>query len=103
MAGTFNLPAAASFGAFNGRCGGRTKLGSAAALLVRFTGLDGLAPHLWRAVWQLSGQPFELNRTNIMERRMTPHRVVEAVDVTADGLPGLSSGLEDGAPDQLGF
>ena len=43
MAGTFNLPAAASFGAFNGRCGGRTKLGSAAALFVRFTGLEASA------------------------------------------------------------
>jgi hypothetical protein len=34
---------------------------------------------------------------------MTPDRVVEAVDVTADRLLGLGSRLEDGAPDQLGF
>ena len=34
---------------------------------------------------------------------MTPDGVVEAVDVTADRLLGLGSGLEDGAPDQLGL
>src|ERR671921_2225986 len=34
---------------------------------------------------------------------MTSDRIVEAVDVTPDRLLGLGSGLEDGAPDQLGF
>jgi hypothetical protein len=38
--GTFNLPAAASFDAFNGRCGGRTKLGPTATLFIRFIGLE---------------------------------------------------------------
>ena len=34
---------------------------------------------------------------------MAPDRVVEAVDVTADGVLGRGSGVEDGAPDELGF
>jgi hypothetical protein len=34
---------------------------------------------------------------------MTPDRVVKAVDVTTNRLLSLGSGLEDGAPDQLGF
>jgi len=34
---------------------------------------------------------------------MTPDRVVDAIDVTANCLPGLGSGSEDGAPDQFGF
>jgi hypothetical protein len=34
---------------------------------------------------------------------MTPDWVVEAVDLTAEGVLGLGSGLEDGAPDHLGF
>ncbi len=34
---------------------------------------------------------------------MTPDRIVEAVDVTTNRLPSLRSGLEHGAPDQLGF
>src|SRR4051812_19450481 len=34
---------------------------------------------------------------------MTSNRVVEAVDVTAEGVLGLGSGLEDGAPDHLGL
>jgi hypothetical protein len=34
---------------------------------------------------------------------MTPDRIVEPIDVTAEGVLGLGSGLEDGAPDHLGF
>ena len=34
---------------------------------------------------------------------MTPDGVVEAVDVLTNRLLSLGSGLEDGAPDQLGF
>ena len=34
---------------------------------------------------------------------MTSDGVVTAVDVTANRLLGLGSGLEDGAPDQFGF
>lgn len=34
---------------------------------------------------------------------MTPNGIVEAVDVTADRLPGLGSGLDDDASDQLGL
>ena len=34
---------------------------------------------------------------------MTPDRIVEAIDVTADCRLGLGSRLEDGAPDQFGF
>src|ERR671912_448337 len=63
----------------------------------------GVASKKWRAVWCLSGQPFELNWTDIVQCRVTPDRVVEAVDVPADGLLGLSPGLEHGAPDQFGL
>ena len=34
---------------------------------------------------------------------MAPHGVVEAVDIAGNGLPGLGAGVEDGAPDELGF
>jgi len=34
---------------------------------------------------------------------MAPDRVVEAIDVTADGVLGRGSDAEDGAPDELGF
>jgi hypothetical protein len=34
---------------------------------------------------------------------MTSDGVVKSIDVTADRLLGLGSGLEDGAPDQFGF
>src|SRR5688500_12164973 len=34
---------------------------------------------------------------------MTPDGTVKAIDVTTSRLLGLGSGLEDGAPDQLGF
>ena len=34
---------------------------------------------------------------------MTPDGVVETINVTADRLLGLGSGLENGAPDQFGF
>ena len=34
---------------------------------------------------------------------MAPDGVVEAVDVTTDGVLGLGPGLENGAPNQLGL
>jgi len=34
---------------------------------------------------------------------MAPDRVVEAVDIAGNGALGLGAGLEDSAPDQLGF
>jgi transposase len=49
------------------------------------------------------GLPFELGGADEVERRVAPDGIVEAVDVAADGLPGLGPGLEDGAPDQLGL
>lgn len=47
--------------------------------------------------------PFELGGADEVERRVALDGIVEAVDVAADGLPGLGLGLEDGAPDQLGL
>jgi hypothetical protein len=63
----------------------------------------GLASIYWRAVWYLSGQPFELNGADEVEGRMAPDRIVESVDVAPDRLLGFSPALEDGAPDQLEF
>jgi hypothetical protein len=37
----------------------------------------GFASLKWRAVWSLFGQPFELNRAEVVERRMTPDGVIE--------------------------
>ena len=34
---------------------------------------------------------------------MAPDRVVEAVDITGNGLGGFGAGVEDSAPDKLGF
>ena len=34
---------------------------------------------------------------------MAPDEIVEAVDVAANGLVGFLAGVEDGAPDELGF
>lgn len=45
-------------------------------------------------------EPFD---TCEVVRRMAPDGIVEAVDVTADGVLGLGSRLEEGAPDELGF
>lgn len=42
-------------------------------------------------------------RADIVERGVAPDRVVEAVDIAGNGLRGLVTGIEDGAPDHLGF
>ncbi len=34
---------------------------------------------------------------------MAPDGIVEPVDVAANGLVGFLAGVEDGAPDELGF
>ena len=39
----------------------------------------------------------------VVERRVTPDRFVEAVDVQADHLLDIASCLNGGAPDQLRF
>jgi hypothetical protein len=49
-------------------------------------------------VWYLSSQLSELNRTELVERRMTPDRVVEAVHAAANRLLSFGSRLEDGEP-----
>src|SRR3954468_6479840 len=65
--------------------------------------LFGLASLQWRAFGGLCGPPFELHRAEEVERGVAPDGVVESLDVTADGVCSLGPGLEDGAPDELGF
>ncbi len=48
---------------------------------------------------RLTLQWFVSNRTEIAERRMSPHPVVEAFDILEDGLPSLSLCSEGSAFD----
>src|SRR4051812_36522237 len=73
------------------------------AVQARFRGRFGLASLQWRAFGGLCGPPFELHRAEEVERGVAPDGVVESLDVTADGVCSLGPGLEDGAPDELGF
>src|SRR3954466_8184546 len=67
------------------------------------SGTSGLASLQWRAFGGLCGPPFELHRAEEVERGVAPDGVVDSIDVTADGVCSLGPGLEDGAPDELGF
>src|SRR3954465_11450343 len=75
-----------------------TKLSSSRTIrcveLLRFCG---------EALGSIYRQPFELNGADEVERRMTPDGIIEAIDVTGDGLLGLGAGLEGGAPDEFGL
>src|SRR3954453_21699121 len=46
---------------------------------------------------------FELSRACEVEGGMAPDGIVEPVDVAANGQVGFVAGVEDGAPDELGF
>src|SRR3954447_7487651 len=46
---------------------------------------------------------FELSRAGEVEGGMAPDGIVEPVDVAANGQVGFVAGVEDGAPDELGF
>ena len=67
------------------------------------TNLSGLAPLKWRGICSVGRLSLELGGAEVVERRVAPHGVVEAVDIAGNGLPGLGAGVEDGAPDELGF
>ena len=63
----------------------------------------GHAPLKWRGICSVGRLSLELGGAEVVERRVAPHGVVEAVDIAGNGLPGLGAGVEDGAPDELGF
>ena len=46
---------------------------------------------------------FELSRAYEVESGMAPEGIVEPVDIAANSLVGLLAGVEDSAPDELGF
>src|SRR6187200_2051183 len=46
---------------------------------------------------------FELSRAFEVEGGMAPEGIVEPVDIAANSLVGLLAGVEDSAPDELGF
>ncbi len=47
--------------------------------------------------------PFVCSGADEVQRRVPPDRIVEAVDVTADGGFCVVPGHEDGSPDEFGF
>lgn len=64
--------------------------------------MRGLAPIKWRGICSALRSSFELRRADVVERRMAPDGVVEAVDVAGNGLRGFVAGVEDCSPDELG-
>ena len=61
----------------------------------------GLAPIKWRGMCSACCQLFELCRAEIVERRVSPHRVIETVDISGNGVFGFGAGIEDGSPDKV--
>src|SRR5215207_1645017 len=51
----------------------------------------------------LLGGPLELGGADEVQRRVAPDRIVEAIDVTGQGLARLGPCLERRAPDELAF
>ena len=73
---------------------------SDAVLMLRYF---GLAPLKWRGICSAGGPSFELGGAEVVERGVSADRIVEAVDVTGNGLFSLSTSVENGAPNHLGF
>ncbi len=63
----------------------------------------GLAPRLWRGIGSGRSHLLEPRRACEVERGMAPDGVVEAVDVSADGLCGFGACFEGSAPGEFGF
>ena len=63
----------------------------------------GLAPLWWRGIGSFGTGFFELSRAYEVEGGVPPDGIVEPVNVAANGLVGFLAGVEDGAPDELGF
>src|ERR1044071_7197121 len=63
----------------------------------------GLAALWGRSIGSFGGVFFELSRAGEAESGMPPDGIIEPVDVAANSPVCLLAGVEDGAPDELGF
>ena len=63
----------------------------------------GLASIKWRGIGSTDRLFFELGRAEVVERRMAPNGVVEAIDISGNVALGFSAGEEGGSPNQFRF
>jgi hypothetical protein len=63
----------------------------------------GLAPVKWRGIASTDRLFFELCGAEVVERRMAPNGVVEAIDISGNVALGFGAGEEGGSPNQFRF
>jgi hypothetical protein len=63
----------------------------------------GLAPIKWRGIASTDRLLFELCGAEVVERRMAPNGIVEAIDISGNVTLGFGAGEESGSPNQFRF
>ena len=63
----------------------------------------GLAPRKWKSIGSACRSSFERRGADVVKRGVASDRISKVVDIAGKGLRGLVTGIEDGAPDELGF
>lgn len=71
--------------------------------ITTWRGQFGLAPINWRGIASTDRLFFELCGAEVVERRMAPNGVVEAIDISGNVTPGFGAGEEGGSPNQFRF